>query len=221
MNRSSPVTADSIGIEVQSAEPQSLSISLLDCRNGVVMDRDLQLVTDWLLCASSQVPPDYFQLAVAGQEDSEYRERVYCYELYHRWRCHWPDGYPYSLAGEIDKSGHPIIRNAAKPDFLVHIPGHMNNLLIVEVKPVQSTWSLMADDLRKLTYYRRNLVPAGHPGNYNAAYFWLYGLRTVEWPAFRKQLLKQLGGDEHFDKTLVSCFLHESPGKQAVRVAWD
>jgi hypothetical protein len=185
------------------------------------MDEDLMLVTDWLLGASSQVPPDYFQLPVAGQEALEYRERVYCYELYHRWRCHWPEGYPYSLAGEIDKNGHPIIRGAAKPDFLVHIPRHMNNLLIVEVKPVGSALTDMADDLRKLTYYRRNLVPPGLPGNYHAAYFWLYGLAAGDWPAFRTQLLKEVEGDARFDRALVSCFLHEHPHKQAARVAWE
>ena len=85
--------------------------------------------------------------------EPEYRERVYCYEHYNRWRCHWPDGYPYSLAGEIDKHGHPIIRGAAKPDFRM-----------------------------RLRMKRRKT---------------------------------------RLDRTLVSCFLHENPGKQAVRVAWE
>lgn len=44
------------------------------------MDRDLEIVTEWLLCASSQVGKDYFQLPVAGKEEPEYRERVYCYQ---------------------------------------------------------------------------------------------------------------------------------------------
>jgi hypothetical protein len=74
----------------------------------------LELVTEWLLCASSQLGRHYFQLPVAGSdaEEAEYRERVYCYELYHRWRCHWAEGFPYSLCGEVDKQGHPLIEVA-------------------------------------------------------------------------------------------------------------
>ena len=99
------------------------------------MEEPLRLVTEWLLCASSLVDEDYIQLPVADSEDLEYRERVYCYELYHQWRMHWPKNFPFSLSGELDKSGHPLIRDKSKPDFLVHIPGQMTNLLIVEVKP--------------------------------------------------------------------------------------
>lgn len=89
------------------------------------MDDELAQVTEWLLSASSQIGREYFQLPVAGAEEPEYRERVYCYELYHRWRCHWFDSFPFSLSGEVDKTGHPLIRGAPKPDFLVHIPGQM------------------------------------------------------------------------------------------------
>lgn len=184
------------------------------------MHEALSIVTEWLLCASSQVGPDYFQLPVAGQEDPEYRERVYCYELYHRWRAHWPDGFPFTLGGEIDKSGHPLIRGGAKPDFLVHVPGRMTNLLIVEVKPFNRPWADMVIDLKKLTRFRRNLVPPGQPGNYHAAYFWVYGLQAAEWPAFRTRLLQEVNGSPDFESALVSCILHEQAGGKAVNVPW-
>ena len=140
------------------------------------MDEALARVTDWLLCASSQVGLEYMQLPVAGAEEQEYRERVYCYELYHRWRCHWPEDFPFSLSGEVDKARHPLIRKSLKPDFLVHIPGEMTNLLIVEVKPQNADETNMADDLVKLTRFRRA------PANYHAAYFWVYGLPTGRVP---------------------------------------
>lgn len=181
----------------------------------------LTLVTGWLLCASSQVGSDYFQMPVAGQTDAEYRERVYCYELYHRWRSHWVEGFPYSLSGEIDKHGHPIIRGDPKPDFLVHVPGRMANLLIVEVKPVTAPWDRMADDLRRLTKFRRDLVPRGEPGNYDAAYFWVYGMPLGDWPAFRKRLLEEVAGDTRLDPSLVCCVVHERAGARAVMVPWQ
>lgn len=185
------------------------------------MNDDLTLVTDWLLCASSQIGPEYFQLPVAGAEESEYRERVYCYELYHRWRCHWPDGFPFSLSGEVDKAKHRLIRNSPKPDFLVHIPGLMVNLLIIEVKPQNAGVGRMADDLKKLTYFRRDLKDQfDEPANYYAAYFWVYGLAVAEWPQLRDEVVQKLAGSHAVDYSLISCFVHEGPGMRAIKVGW-
>jgi len=186
-----------------------------------MMRRDLEFVTEWLLCASEQVAPEYLQLPVAGKEGLEYRERVYCYELYHRWRCHWPEDFRFSLSGEVDKSGHPIIRKAPKPDFLVHVPGRMSNLLVVEVKPGNAETAQMRKDLKKLTRFLRDLPPQhGQPGNYFAAYFWLYGLLVKEWPTLRRKLLSAQPSGE-FDPALVSCFIHESAGTRALQVSWE
>ena len=185
------------------------------------MREQLKLVTDWLLQASEQVGPEYFQLPVAGAEEPEYRERVYCYELYHRWRCHWDDDFPFSLGGEIDKSGHPLIRGAAKPDFLVHIPRHMTNLVIVEVKPSNASAAKMTADLKKLTSYRRDLRDQnGLAASYYAAYFWVYGVRVDQWPELRSRLLAEIGRSRDFDPELVSCFLHEQAGSRAIAVRW-
>jgi len=186
-----------------------------------MMRRKLERVTEWLLCASEQVAPEYLQLPVAGKEELEYRERVYCYELYHRWRCHWPEDFRFSLSGEVDKSGHRRIRQAYKPDFLVHVPGQMKNLLVMEVKPGNANLAEMWNDLKKLTYFRRDLPPEnGQPGNYFAAYFWLYGLLLKEWPTLRMKLLSAQPSPE-FDQALVSCFIHESPATRALQVSWE
>lgn len=187
------------------------------------MDNALSAVTEWLLCASSQIGHHYFQLPEAGAdpEDAEYRERVYCYELYHHWRCNWLDGFPYTLSGEVDKAGHPLIRGGSKPDFLVHVPGHMDNLLVAEVKPANAAWARMADDLKKLTRFRRDLQDQwGNPGNYRAAYFWVYGVGPAGWPAFRTRLLQEVADSPEFDRALVSCVVHEGAGLRAVLVPW-
>jgi len=185
------------------------------------MKEALADVTEWLLRASSEVGQQYFQLPVAGSEEPAYRERVYCYELYHRWRTHWPDTFPFSLSGEIDKAGHPLIRNGKKPDFLVHIPGRMTNLLIVEVKPGNADEKQMVEDLAKLTTFRRDLRNAdGSPGNYEAAYFWIYGVGRDEWPDLNARLHERIAARNDIDLRLITCVLHAAPGERAFHVEW-
>lgn len=52
--------------------------------------------TDWmeefnriLREAAARIEPEWFELPIMGG-NSVYRERVYCYELYHQMRCLWP-----------------------------------------------------------------------------------------------------------------------------------
>ena len=89
-----------------------------------------------LIEATAEVVDPYFLLPVANRKKGWYRERVYCYELYHQMRLRWPADCVYRLNGEVDKIGHPYFQDAAapKPDLLVHQPGHGNNYAIVEVK---------------------------------------------------------------------------------------
>lgn len=113
-----------------------------------------------LQAATCEIGSSYFQLPVAGQQRPSYRERVYCYELYHQLRKRWPDDSQYSLGGEIDKSGHPLIRggalNRAKPDFLVHKPGDISgNFAVIEVKPANASIAGVRKDLRTLTAFRK------------------------------------------------------------------
>ena len=75
------------------------------------MHRDLRHFTDILRESCAYIDRDYFELPQA-EADRVYRERVYCYELYHQMRCRW-GRFPYSLGGEIDKGGHPIFRDGS------------------------------------------------------------------------------------------------------------
>jgi len=192
------------------------------------MEQSLDQVTNWLLDASENLSQQYFQLPVAGEEP-QYRERVYCYELYHLWRRNWSNQFQFSLSGEVDKQNHPIIRKKAKPDYLVHIPGQMTNLLVMEVKPKPRKGIKVAyyrndirevlEDLDKLTWFCRELTQHGPDANYFAAFMWFYGLNTQEWPVLQNCLIK--GINANIDTHLIRVFVHQQFGQRAVEVFWD
>ncbi|MDG5467269.1 hypothetical protein P9J64_02940 [Deltaproteobacteria bacterium IMCC39524] len=111
-----------------------------------------------LIQATRNVPEEYFQLPIDGAEEPLYRERVYCYELYHQMRSLWPPQSHFTLSGEVDKAGHPLIRDNGldntKPDFLVHIPGDMGgNFAVIEVKPIIATRAGIKKDLETLSAF--------------------------------------------------------------------
>jgi hypothetical protein len=88
--------------------------------------------------ATADVPADYFALPVADAQLPISPERVYCYELYHQLRVATNEEFLYTLSGEIDKAGYPLLPRgepARKPDLVVHRPGTHENLLVIEVKP--------------------------------------------------------------------------------------
>src|SRR5262249_333596 len=101
--------------------------------------------------ATSCIEWRYFHLAVDGGPQI-YRERVYCYELYHQMRSLWPDHCPYYLNGEVDKRAHPILTKLGVggiPDLLVHQPGDMaGNYAIIEVKNALVGTSGIRNDLQ-------------------------------------------------------------------------
>jgi hypothetical protein len=110
--------------------------------------------------ATAAIEAEYFRLPIAGG-DPVYRERVYCYELYHQMRSRWPprENCRYLLNGEVDKSSHELMRKVGvrrqKPDLLVHGPGNMkNNHAVIEVKNVNASPRDIKSDLEKLTLFR-------------------------------------------------------------------
>jgi len=192
------------------------------------MRQSLDQATDWLLDASGRLSQEYFQLSVAGEE-LQYRERVYCYELYHLWRCNWSNQFPFSLSGEVDKQNHPVIRRKVKPDYLVHIPGQMANLLVMEVKPKPKRGIEVAyhaneitetlEDLDKLTWFRRELSEYDPDANYFAAFMWFYGLDVQEWPILRNCLFERIA-EKNIDTALIRFFMHQQFGQRAIEVYW-
>jgi hypothetical protein len=116
----------------------------------MLKDRDIEKFIDFLREATSKIDKNYFNLPTAGNSKGAWRERVYCYELYHQLRLLWPRDFPYTLNGEVDKAGHYHLTNteaaSKKPDLLVHVPGSMDqNLAVVEVKATAQ----LPDDVEK------------------------------------------------------------------------
>jgi len=96
-------------------------------------------------------------------------------------RMHWPEEWTesFSLAGEIDKSRHPLIRGEfldnAKPDLLIHKPGIMgNNLAAIEIKSLRERrqsdeCTQFQRDLQKLAAF------CNPPANYEQGFFIVFG----------------------------------------------
>jgi hypothetical protein len=122
-----------------------------------------------LLCeAAAAVGPEWFLLPVASVDSRaparHYRERVYCYELYHQIRllndrlAGLVAGAPeYRLSGEIDKAGlHAVIEGGRhKPDLVWHVPGQVSgNATVVEVKTIDGSRSAdLGKDLATLAAF--------------------------------------------------------------------
>src|SRR5258708_10818027 len=128
--------------------------------------------------STAEIEAGYFQLRVAGGDAPIYRERVYCYELYHQMRLCWPrEGCPFVLNGEVDKGGHPILGPKGLggiPDFLVHRPGDMNgNHAIIEVKAPFARDHQIEIDLHKLTRFTNEV-------GYERAIYLVYGTEAQE-----------------------------------------
>jgi hypothetical protein len=114
-----------------------------------------ELFIEHLCQAAARIAWQYFQLPVFGKEDPILRERVYCYELYHQLRILLKEDGAlagYLLSGETDKQGHRVIRQCA-PDFVFHEPGRMENLAVVEVKPISADIAGVRKDRETLEYF--------------------------------------------------------------------
>ncbi len=182
------------------------------------MDEALQSFEAMLADACAEITGVYFQLPIADA-DSLYRERVYCYELYHQLRRRW-DTFPYSLGGEVDKAGHPHFRRGpyarSKPDLLVHIPGDMdNNLVCVEVKPLTRPVDEFVDDIRKLIWFCEN-------AHYYRGLFLVYG--TADDNAMRDNLPGKFhdlfGALEGLDISRIQFWFHPAPWQASRRIEY-
>lgn len=127
----------------------------------------IQRFLDILSAATERIAPIYSQLPTADRDEAITRERLYTYELYHQMRgplAEDPELRNYMFSGELDKSGHAIIRvpttanergwRSCIPDFVLHEPGNMDaNIVVVEVKPANGAAEGIAKDLETLSYF--------------------------------------------------------------------
>lgn len=166
-------------------------------------------LTDLLQEATSKIPSLYFQVHIDGG-DPVYRERVYCYELYHQLRCLWPCSSEFCLNGELDKAAHPILQQIgadyAKPDLLVHHPGHMRgNHAIIEVKSCNARNDGILKDLNTLALFRTKV-------GYQRAIYLLFGF-DIQSASERVRRM----ADTIEDLPEIELWLHSSPQLPAVR----
>lgn len=148
--------------------------------------------------------PGYFALPVAGGENLLYRERVYCYELYHQLRvCMEREPFfRYTLHGEVDKKGHPKIADKCGekiPDFLFHVPGEMDNLAVMEVKPSPAGEGELKDDVEKLLCFMEKAA-------YHRGILLIYGDGKDEAPASIEIARKLIG------QSTILLMWHKGPG---------
>ena len=101
------------------------------------MEHYWSIFYDALIQSISEIDSVHFRVS-RYEGELVLRERAYCYELYHQLRIHLGDDFPFTLHGEIDKRGHEFVckffDENPNPDFVVHIPGSMENLAVIEVK---------------------------------------------------------------------------------------
>jgi len=157
--------------------------------------------------ATARVPSAYFHVRIDGG-DPIYRERVYCYELYHQLRCLWPAETELYLNGELDKAAHPILRELgadyAKPDLLVHRPGYMSgNHAIIGVKSSNPQNAGTVKDLNTLALFRTKV-------GYERAIYLLFGY-DAQAAAERVQRVAQ--STEGLPD--IELWLHSAPGQTA------
>ena len=158
--------------------------------------------------ATRRIPQHYFHLPVVGEKGPIYRERVYCYEFYHRLRTlleQQDDLGSYVLGGEIDKQGHPIIRRCT-PDFAFNVPRGMDgNLVVVEVKPVNAAIGGIRKDVDTFAHF------FSRPVGYRQGVELVYGEDERKFSRFER-LFREAGLER------VQLFWHRHPGEGATRI---
>ena len=158
-----------------------------------------------LMKAIQNIDTHYFQLHFAGNDELKYRERVYCYELYHQLRLLLGDDFPYRLDGELDKEGHAIISGKKKPDFVIHVPGEMGqNLVVIEVKTVYVKDKIreLKEDIDKLKMFITSKA------SYYRAIMLIYGSINGDLPQNIRQEIENV----HDERIII--LWHDSPNKK-------
>lgn len=164
-------------------------------------------LTEILQKSTAGVEAMYFNLNIDGG-DPVFRERVYCYELYHQMRSNWPSQSQYFLNGELDKRAHPILRELgadhAKPDLLVHTPGTMTgNYAIIEVKHSTAAEGIRKD-LQTLDLFVRRV-------RYQRAIYLIYGHEANAWGVKRIEAI----ANEFQELVPIELWLHSEIGHPA------
>lgn len=182
--------------------------------------RYIRIALECLEQAMVGIEPQYFHLPTATRNSRTllaYRERVYCYELYHLWRELFTKSAinqaPPLICGEVDKRGNELFKGTtleqAIPDFLLHHPGSERNLMVIEVKPGIRRAPAIADDIIKLNRFLQTW-----PG-YKVGCLIIYGMPRAKWSRVRvnvqRSVARKLDVSDQTQK--IQIWLHESPNQ--------
>ena len=176
-----------------------------DARSRRMIERFLELLVD----ATALIPSSYFQLPVAGMRKPILRERVYCYELYHQLRALMERDGSFAecaLNGEIDKQGNPIIRPCS-PDFVLHVPGRMQNFVILEVKPINGSDAGIRKDITTIEYFLSTEI------GYTNGVHLVYGDGPINRFVAAWQQRRPAAD--------IDLVWHRQPGERAQRIKWN
>lgn len=169
-------------------------------------------LTDILRAATCAIGQKYFHLEIDGGNDV-YRERVYCYELYHQMRLRWPAHSDFYLNGEPDKAAHPLLKklgaDGLKPDLLVHRPGYMSgNQAVIEIKSANVTNAGIRKDIANLDLFVRTV-------GYQRAIYLFFGDE-----ADARLVTKVKKNTDNFQEFApIELWLHQEVGKPATHSA--
>jgi len=174
---------------------------------------ELQVFLTGLDTACEQISKDYFYFPVYSEKGTIYRERVYCYELYHQLRLALRRGFKYVLSGEVDKRMHPVLSKEGEdhviPDFLVHVPATMKNLLVMEVKSPNAKIEGICKDVKIIRTFIDKM-------KYTYGIILVYGQgeRVIE--AFKGKINKTLLNDDMKNK--IKLLWHKEPNCRPIRI---
>lgn len=132
-----------------------------------------------------KVEEKYFNFAIVGKDkdvSTIYRERVYCYEIYHQVRILQDNEYSLikesvDINCEPDKRGNTWFKEPVNPDMIFHKAGNIDeNYLVLEVKNNLNGEINDSDD-KPIGVYKDiiNLYRFIKDSNYEMACFYLYG----------------------------------------------
>ena len=162
-----------------------------------------------LMSATEDISKEYFSTKIIVNENEElvYRERIYCYELYHQIRLKLKCDLNMGFYGEYDKSGSSVYKHSAsnrvKPDFLIHSPGDVEqNFLAMEVKSSDAKKCDIKSDIDKLIKLKKY-------HNFKFCIYLIYGDNAL------KKGGVAAGCVDHEFKSGIKIFIHSKVGESA------
>lgn len=177
---------------------------------------DFEAFLSTLKEATGKIEDLYFRIASASEDGptTGYKERTYCYELYHRLRGVIPTHCLYTLSGELTKRGHEIISRKIgekAPDFAFHVPGYMtDNLSVIEVKRIDTKDDVLKDF--------KNLRKFLEEAEYKGAIQLVFGTEGGQIGKFQQAATQELGGLTKGTFVLLWHRLAGEPAEEVLRL---